>query len=846
MPRLLKILSIALFFVLFSLYLPPNSTAAELPQNRHPLRPQPDIITSEEKARTPGDPTQTLFCAQRPVAIETHKFDKRDEIITLQLDGGDYTSNFEEFVTPLLSVTNQDKSDFDLSFEEKAKRYLADYLGGRAYYELFCEDLSCPDFKTNLLKSAKFTPDQITKINNNSSLKNLSLDLQVKIHSLFILPRYGVFRKLAPQTVQDKYKRAMILRATANPSLKDIKALYGFTPATATVQNYPVTCWNGSQIVNFVRYSANFKNPCSGSQNIKLSHFDETNWAPIPQDFKTANQYNLAYKNWLIKDNRKWSTAWAYVPMFSRENVQGWIRVVGENTEPTRNPVQHPHLARTYELSTALNILLMPKNDYDFDSDPQLATDWSGKPWCVSPGQNYNSPIQCNKWWIDSSETMPELPLGYVCDPKDPQVFSSGDSAYDKQFITNVISPAQKIFNPKYQPNIEQECVKIKKDKDGNEYLDDSDCKFKQVIRYSPEYFVTKTPFLDQIANRLISSPYALFNIFRNKTEIERNPPENWPGLGNQTEDTPTYDYTNGQEEAGMKNPPDTVKFFYKGLGFIHCQKERILATLTPTGSNSYRPFSKECKFDFGSFNVSNVCSGELMAQLNPPNQTTKKASNYFKLKQNRFTAFLLNIYGKVEAQTGVPCEVLAGIHFRESDNLTGSLVSGRDIGKPEPDAGNKIFNTLEATAFHAAEELKNKVGLRPVNQPDQNFKDLKTLTTALTRYNGTGNSNCRSSYSCESAKSSDECNMVCRDQCNLENPDHLDEFVYPIPPLGFCPAKFTGDDSNYAVNQLDNQHDPMYILFCRDHTMCKPKADSRPGALPFAIEFYNNMTKQL
>ena len=84
-----------------------------------------------------------------------------------------------------------------------------------------------------------------------------------------------------------------------------------------------------------------------------------------------------------------------------------------------------------------------------------------------------------------------------------------------------------------------------------------------------------------------------------------------------------------------------------------------------------------------------------------------------------------------------MPCEILAGIHFVEAgNNPEGSLVSGRKLGTPEPDAGGKVFRSLLETAKYAGDHLKGKVG--------GSLKDAQTAITALSRYNGGGNSNCQ------------------------------------------------------------------------------------------------------
>jgi hypothetical protein len=86
-------------------------------------------------------------------------------------------------------------------------------------------------------------------------------------------------------------------------------------------------------------------------------------------------------------------------------------------------------------------------------------------------------------------------------------------------------------------------------------------------------------------------------------------------------------------------------------------------------------------------------CDGQLFAKLlegSKYSESSAKGQQYFDTYiKERLTPELMNTYAAAEAETGVPCEILAGIHFVEADNNPeGSLVSGRNLGTPEPDAG--------------------------------------------------------------------------------------------------------------------------------------------------------------
>lgn len=208
------------------------------------------------------------------------------------------------------------------------------------------------------------------------------------------------------------------------------------------------------------------------------------------------------------------------------------------------------------------------------------------------------------------------------------------------------------------------------------------------------------------------------------------------------------------------------------------------------------------------------VCDGQLFGKLlqnngDVPTEISEKANSFFKASiETSLTPELMKTYALAEEKTGVPCEVLAGIHFVEAgNNPEGSLVSGRRLGTPEPDAGGRVFKNLQETADYAGEHLLGKVGGQ--------ITDIPTLITALSRYNGGGNSNCQLGY------------------------------PYPIP-YGGCPKKFEGEDDPYPINWLDARHETMYLLYCADHTACEPQEWLRPGAYTVALAVYQNFTKSL
>ena len=190
---------------------------------------------------------------------------------------------------------------------------------------------------------------------------------------------------------------------------------------------------------------------------------------------------------------------------------------------------------------------------------------------------------------------------------------------------------------------------------------------------------------------------------------------------------------------------------------------------------------------------------GEAFAQFNPPGSTTPMGADYFfNIILGNLTPEVVDVYAQAEAATGVPCEVLAGIHFIEANNDPNrSLVSGRQIGTPEPDAGGTVFGSLLETAIYAGQHLLGKVG--------GTIGSWETLVTALSRYNGGGNSNCR----------------------------------WPVGYAG-CPPLYEGEDDIYPMNWIDARHSTMYLIYCADHTVCEPQVYMRPGVMTVATELYN------
>ena len=178
----------------------------------------------------------------------------------------------------------------------------------------------------------------------------------------------------------------------------------------------------------------------------------------------------------------------------------------------------------------------------------------------------------------------------------------------------------------------------------------------------------------------------------------------------------------------------------------------------------------------------------------------------------------------KAASLTGVPCELLIGIHYVEAGwHDSQSFISGRLIGHPEPDVDLSectslglaystnpsdpgcIFNSLEQTAIYAANEIRHKVYLL-FGGGERSPANFEEMIGAMAAYNGLpGNANCGR----------------------------------PVPYSGPCPPP-VGIDNPYSVSHFDSQHGQMFLIYCADYTPCGSLTPyTRDGTATAAKEFY-------
>lgn len=295
----------------------------------------------------------------------------------------------------------------------------------------------------------------------------------------------------------------------------------------------------------------------------------------------------------------------------------------------------------------------------------------------------------------------------------------------------------------------------------------------------------SKIPVIDDVWSRLVAGPMSVVKkIFPKTNSGGLGTLLDIPGSTNISYKGTDVDITQSTTDLKIPHVGGISEYFLNG----------IQTALRPKGYGKPITFGKtipipgECSIDEIP---PGLCDGSVFSKYSPPSQTTFMGNSYFNYILPLLTPELQAVYKEAERQTGVPCEVLAGIHFREGSNDPNKSLQN----------GGALEGCLVDSAIQAAEELKAKVGGTIASWND--------LITALAWYNGAGNSNCSA------------------------NPPT--EYSGPCPPPD-------GIDHNYVMNFLDPQHLVMYIIYCRDHEICYPySADSRPGALTVATEFYNH-----
>jgi hypothetical protein len=367
--------------------------------------------------------------------------------------------------------------------------------------------------------------------------------------------------------------------------------------------------------------------------------------------------------------------------------------------------------------------------------------------------------------------------------------------------------------NPPYETNPDQQCTKTLN------------------VNVQPE---TETPLANEVWSQLVAGPAGVFKkIF---PQVGENSPveSSWDMPGSSTY---TFECTSGGacSVGAPSGSRSTDELYFPHIGGIHEYFLRAIQTaLRPKGfGNSILS---------GDTISSGTCDGNLFEDIGDLPDLSTQGRDAAREALGNLNDYLLSTYKAAEFATGVPCEVLAGIHFIEANN------------NPDKDLQSGAYlngKSLLDSAIQAGEELKSKAM--------GNINSIDTLIAALSRYNGGGNSNCQSSNNC----ARNHGNVYCSDfnLCDAGNdsacvcsnrfvsggpsPDtnscrmaDCTSGIYPFPFTygGSCPAQ-EGYDDPYVVNYLVSQD--MYLLYMLDCTQTPPFIFERPGSFTFALGLY-------
>jgi hypothetical protein len=138
-----------------------------------------------------------------------------------------------------------------------------------------------------------------------------------------------------------------------------------------------------------------------------------------------------------------------------------------------------------------------------------------------------------------------------------------------------------------------------------------------------------------------------------------------------------------------------------------------------------------------------------------------------------RITPELIEAYEYAEQETGIPCEVVAGIHWTEG---------GLNANQSVHDGGALRGGSLKEDAKSAMEHLVGKFS----GNFDRNNIEYEALVEAIGNYNGIGNQNCS------------------RETRWLNG--------------GKCPPTFFSEDHPHPLAYIDERHSDMDLIYCLDY----------------------------
>lgn len=259
------------------------------------------------------------------------------------------------------------------------------------------------------------------------------------------------------------------------------------------------------------------------------------------------------------------------------------------------------------------------------------------------------------------------------------------------------------------------------------------------------------------------------------------------------------YVYTNYTVGVSLTEDKDAPLFPDFGLGFM---LRKIQQTIRSTFDQSYRyiascervedMFLGRCSGILEGEATGALCSGEAFANIkNLPSADgiPQQAQDIYSTAiLPDMTEELVEAYEYAEQETGIPCEVVAGIHWTE-----GGLNPEQSVF----DGGALRNGSLKEDAKAAMEHLISKWP----STFDKNNIEYEDLAKAIGAYNGEGNLNC--------AKETRWLNG------------------------GKCPAKFSYEDHPHPLAWIDERHSDMDLVFCLDYV--EFNCSSNPDAAALA-----------
>lgn len=516
-----------------------------------PTRPYPCNICLEAMP----EPI-SLFCADQfqPQDVITYLENEGDPDpphTVIKTWGGPIEVDLTDTEMPLVGKAQLNIADKELEDQTRVQEYLADYFEGTALYDQEPIDLETGDLE------------------------------KLREETRRILTYGGVFRKLAPKELQDKLRENMVMRAKGEEPR--------WPGATDIVHNYIVVYVKEEEIVSPGE---------PDSEEIRLLDFLDY-LRPIREDYETDEEYYKAVEDWEKEEIKgvKLPLLWAYVPMFSREDVPGRVDLELEkehdddsltiNSPPENQKIYLPHLARLNEVSDWVYQI--------FHTLGEKLTSWKG-PLIAQPK---NLPNTDSRVLSASNQDFG------TCDHEDDALWNPGDKICG-QPITAELSATEEFENTNYrQPSPPTpppvpcgECADATECPLGYSCMNTCCVPPPQPKVYTKDVsrkidVLVRIPFLDDLWEKIVAGKeeddsilQSIFRIFFPHEELVFDDYD-YPGMGSLT-----YKYKGSTEfvKAGDDKKGHEAKIYYDHLGGLRCIRDKVLERLLPA-ETEFVPF---------------------------------------------------------------------------------------------------------------------------------------------------------------------------------------------------------------------------------------------------------------